>query len=117
VAELAERLAAVLAAPDDHAVVVAVDERDRPIGWVHVERLRLLERPPSADLMGLVVDEGARSRGIGRSLVAAAEELARKWGCRSMVVRTRVSRERAHRFYEREGYSRLKTSHVFEKAL
>jgi hypothetical protein len=32
-------------------------------------------------------------------------------------VRSRVTRERAHQFYEREGYRLLKTSHVFEKRL
>jgi len=35
----------------------------------------------------------------------------------TMVVRSRVARERAHRFYEREGYALVKTSHVFEKPL
>jgi hypothetical protein len=34
-----------------------------------------------------------------------------------MVVRSRIVRERAHRFYEREGYELVKTSHVFEKPL
>jgi hypothetical protein len=28
-----------------------------------------------------------------------------------------VARERAHRFYERQGYDLIKTSHVFEKRL
>jgi len=34
-----------------------------------------------------------------------------------MLVGTRVTRQRAHRFYEREGYAVAKTSHFFEKEL
>lgn len=116
-AEQAERLADLLADPDDHAVLVVVDEADRPIGWAHVERQRILEASRNAVLMGLVVDEEHRSTGVGSTLLRAAEEQALGWGCRTMVVRSRVSRERAHRFYAREGYRLWKTSHVFEKRL
>jgi hypothetical protein len=34
-----------------------------------------------------------------------------------MTVASRIARERAHRFYEREGYERSKTSHIFTKSL
>jgi hypothetical protein len=30
-------------------------------------------------------------------------------------VRTRVTRERAHRFYEKAGFALTKTQHVFDK--
>jgi len=33
------------------------------------------------------------------------------------VVGTRVTPERAHRFYQREGYTLEKTSHFFQKGL
>ena len=114
--ELAERLAAVAA--NDHAkVMVAVDDEDRPIGWIHVEVKRTLVAPLSAQVMGLVVDETARSGGIGRELLRSAEAWAAAQGCRRMLVGTRVTRERAHRFYQREGYAIEKTSYFFEKEL
>jgi GNAT superfamily N-acetyltransferase len=114
--ELAERLAAVAA--NDHAkLMVAVDDEDRPIGWIHVEVKRTLVAPLSAQVMGLVVDEAMRSGGIGRDLLRSAEAWAATRGCRRMLVGTRVTRERAHRFYEREGYAVEKTSYFFEKEL
>jgi GNAT superfamily N-acetyltransferase len=64
-----------------------------------------------------VVDEAHRSGGVGRALLGAAEAWAREHGCEVVTVRSRVARERAHRFYEREGYVRVKTSHVFSKPL
>jgi len=70
--ELAERLAAV-AANDHAAVLVATDAADRPIGWIHVEVKRTLVAPRSAQVMGLVVDDAARSRGIGHNLLHAGE--------------------------------------------
>ncbi|MBA3436207.1 MAG: GNAT family N-acetyltransferase [Chloroflexi bacterium] len=116
-ADLRERLETALAAPADHCLLVAVDTNDVPIGWAHVERLRVLELPPAAQLAGLVVSEQHRSAGVGAALLERTEASARDWGCRSLRVRSNVTRERAHRFYERAGYRRIKTSYTFEKEI
>jgi GNAT superfamily N-acetyltransferase len=114
--ELEDRLAAV--AGNDHAaVLVATDASDRPIGWVHVELKRTLVAPLTAQIMGLVVDAASRGGGVGSELLRAAEAWAADRGCRQMVVGTRITRERAHRFYSREGYTLQKTSHFLVKAL
>jgi GNAT superfamily N-acetyltransferase len=113
--ELSARLPEVAANPD--AVILVAGERDDVQGWIHVELKRSLLAPLAAQVMGLVVDERRRSEGIGAALLAAGEAWARERGCRSMLVGTRVTRERAHRFYRRAGYDLLKTSHFFEKGL
>jgi GNAT superfamily N-acetyltransferase len=115
-AETTERISVLLSRPDDHAALVAEDD-GRAVAWVHVAIYTSLESGRVATIGGLVVDEGHRSGGIGAQLLAAAEEWARESGAAKMVVRSRVTREQAHRFYEREGYAILKTSHVFEKRL
>jgi GNAT superfamily N-acetyltransferase len=89
----------------------------RPIAWVHVAIERTLEATDVAVVRGLVVDETHRSGGVGLALLTAAEEWASQHGCVAVTVRSRVARERAHRFYEREGYVHVKTSHVFTKPL
>jgi GNAT superfamily N-acetyltransferase len=58
-----------------------------------------------------------RSHGIGKILLQEAEKWAKARGVTRALVRSRVAREDAHRFYEREGYIRVKTSAVFEKSL
>jgi len=113
---LGERLAQVRLRNSD-AVLVAVDEHDRPIAWVHISLLALLEASDLAAINGLVVDERRRSGGIGASLVEAAERWARDRGATAILVRSRSTRVRAHRFYERLGYLEVKRSHVFEKPL
>jgi GNAT superfamily N-acetyltransferase len=114
--ELARRVAH-LRAHSDHEVLVATDADDRPIGWIHVGRMPTLEASDAALIGGLVVAEGSRSSGVGTDLVAAAEAWAAAHGARRIVVRSRSTRERAHRFYERLGYAPVKVSHVFEKGL
>jgi ribosomal protein S18 acetylase RimI-like enzyme len=101
----------------DDVVLVAVDGHDAPIGWIHVAMLALLEHSDYASINGLVVDEAHRSRGIGQALVAAAEAWARDRGAAQLTVRSRSTRQRAHRFYERLGYAQVKLSHVFAKPL
>jgi GNAT superfamily N-acetyltransferase len=100
-----------------HAVFVAESGKDGVIGWVHVSRQPLLEAEIRAEVNGLVVAEGQRSLGAGARLLAAAEDWARKHGCKGMSVRSNVIRERAHQFYERNGYEHYKTQKSFRKAL
>jgi GNAT superfamily N-acetyltransferase len=100
-----------------HAVFVAESAKDGVIGWVHVSRQPLLEAEIRAEVNGLVVSEGQRSLGAGAQLLAAAEDWARKHGCKGMSVRSNVIRERAHQFYERHGYEHYKTQKSFRKTL
>lgn len=115
-ATLSHRLRAVLDRGDD-AVLVAVDDANRPVGWVHVGRLAVLETDERAVIHGLVVDEERRSAGIGVELLTAAEDWAREDHIGTMLVRSRSTRGRAHRFYLERGYAEVKRSHVFEKPL
>ena len=100
-----------------HAVFVADSAIDGVIGWLHVSRQPLLEVEIRAEVNGLVVAEGQRSLGAGARLLAAAEDWARKHGCKGMSVRSNVIRERAHKFYERNGYEHYKTQKSFRKTL
>ena len=97
-------------------VFVAVDD-EKVVGWTHVVERIHLEDLPFAEIAGLIVDENARNTGVGASLLRAAEAWAQEHGYEHMRVRSNVIRERAHRFYDREGYARLKRQLVFEKRL
>ena len=109
------RLDAIADHPD-HALLVA-DSGAGVAGWLQVSLPRIFETPPAAEIAGLVVDETRRGGGIGAALVAAAADWARGHGCRALRVRTNVIRERALRFYEREGFGRIKAQHVLERPL
>lgn len=99
------------------ALFVADSPYDGVVGWAHVSVNHLLEVGTRAELNGLVVAEGQRSLGAGARLLDAAEAWARKHDCQSMSVRSNVIRERAHKFYERQGYEHYKTQKAFRKPL
>lgn len=114
--QIRERLRRIQPA-SQNAIFVADSARDGVVGWLHVSKEPLLESDVRAEVNGLVVAEGQRSLGAGAQLLAAAEDWARKHGCKSMSVRSNVIRERAHKFYERHGYEHYKTQKSFRKPL
>lgn len=57
------------------AVLVAVESTEGAVhGFAHVQRHDGLLAPPGARLSALVVDETVRGRGLGTTLLAAAEQ-------------------------------------------
>jgi GNAT superfamily N-acetyltransferase len=115
-AAMAGRLAAALAAPG-HALFGATDRSGVLLGFVHICLRLLLIDPPSAFVESLVVAAGARRRGVGRALMAAAEDWARAAGAGVVRLRSGATRVEAHAFYRALGYQDGKAALGFEKAL
>ncbi|WP_137913126.1 GNAT family N-acetyltransferase [Rudaea sp. 3F27F6] len=116
-AEMGARYARVRAARVGEVFVAEHIADEQVVGWTHVVPRLQLEDAPFAELAGLVVDDAVRGAGVGAVLLKAAEMWARSEGFATMRVRSNVVRERAHRFYEREGYERIKAQAVFRKDL
>ena len=55
-------------------------------------------------ISALVIDEGARGKGVGALLLTAAEERAQALGCGQLELSSSLKREGAHRFYLAQGY-------------
>lgn len=87
------------------------------VGWIHVQATYLLECDARAEIWGLVVSEKARGTGVGRRLVAAAEEWALMRGLDVMALRSNYLRIEAQGFYEHLGYKLTKTQNAFRKNL
>ncbi len=60
----------------------------------------------------VVVDEGARGRGIGEALTAAAIRIAASKGARTVDLTSRPAREAANRLYRRLGFE-LRDTNVY----
>jgi GNAT superfamily N-acetyltransferase len=90
-------------------------ERDRVLG---VAVYRIHEKT-SAGLQlyvdDLVADEVERSRGVGRTLMAHLEQVAREAGCEMFALDSGRHRPQAHKFYFREGM--VISSFHFQKPL
>jgi GNAT superfamily N-acetyltransferase len=100
-----------------HAVFIAELPGGKVGGWTHVSVSPQIETDLRAELNALIVADGQRSLGVGLRLLEAAEIWSRKHGCKSMSVRSNVIRDRAHKFYERNGYEHYKTQKAFRKPL
>ena len=85
-------------------------------GAVTLHQMIVLHRPkPVGRITSLVVDDSVRGRGIGRALVAAAEEALASRGCGLLEITSNASLPEAHTFYAHLGYEQ--TSLRFAKVL
>lgn len=102
---------------ENHVLFVAEGVGGQVTGWAHVFVRQLLQVDRHAELGGVVVLAEQQSRGLGQLLMERAEDWARDKGCEAVYVRSNVTREGAHRFYEGIGYEQIKTSRVFLKRI
>jgi len=115
--EVELRLAETLA--DGGSAIWVAEERPRGnvIGWIQAAVRPLVVLDRHAEIEGLVVDVRYRGRGVGRLLIQEAEFWARRKGCDLVSLRSNVARQEARPFYEKLGYSVIKTQWTFRKVL
>ena len=105
-------LAQIISAPCNTLLLA----RDREQGGHIVGTLTLvIFRIPTALrawIEDVVVDKGARGRGVGEALTAEALRIATARGARTIDLTSRRSREAAHRLYEKAGFS-LRDTNVY----
>jgi len=104
-----------LLARSEHLVLVA--EITEVVGWIHALEQHLLESGLRCEIVGLVVAANHRAKGIGRRLATRVERWAAERGVEELSVRSNVTRSESHPFYERLGYVRTKTQHVYRKQI
>jgi GNAT superfamily N-acetyltransferase len=101
----------------DRIIYVAAGLDNQAIAWIHTYTYHSLLTDFHAEIGGLVVAEGDRGTSIGRKLLHQVESWAKARGCQSLLVRSNIVRSTAHHFYQKCGYSQVKTSFVFHKVL
>jgi GNAT superfamily N-acetyltransferase len=109
-----ERRLASLPAEDD-VWVATID--GVVVGWVHCSLRRSLVVEPGIEVLGNVVGRRWRGRGVGRALMAMAEQSATDRGVSAVRLRSGSQREEAHQFYRAIGYREQKTQRVFIREL
>lgn len=97
-ADVAEAARALLVAEDDSGIV----------GTVQLVLRQPENQPHRADLSKMLVHRRARRRGLGATLLEAAEEMARDCGKTLLVLDTNTGSD-AERLYARMGWVRVGT--------
>ena len=111
---LREWLGAILAR-DDQRVIVAETPGGGVCGWLQAHSNTVLESGLRVEILGLIVSESVRRRGVGRILVQQAETWAAEISAEAVVVRSNAKRVESHAFYPSLGYTPSKTQVVYRK--
>ncbi len=69
------------------------------------------------EALGLIVREEYRGFNIGVKLLSELERIALSKNIHYIYLRSNVKRDKAHKFYLREGYSIVKSQHAFLKKI
>jgi N-acetylglutamate synthase-like GNAT family acetyltransferase len=97
------RLARLLAREGSRVFVA--ERAGRVLGVLGLHRMPVLTSLSDiAMIIALVVTEGERRSGVGRMLIARAEDEARAWQCGRIMVTSAERRADAHTFYQALGY-------------
>ncbi len=113
--DVATRLSHILSRTDQQFLVAESD--GRPIAWLHAAMSEYVETEAFVVIAGLVVDRSHRRKGVARLLMEEAEAWARGQGCSIVRLWSSSVRTASHRFYERLGYTNIKTQYSFAKSL
>lgn len=102
------------------AVLVAEDASHRLIGFAEVSRRAWAEgcdTSPVGFLEGWYVEPAHQRQGVGRALVAAAEEWARSKGCREFASDTRYENADGASAHRAIGFTEVEQLRCFRKGL
>ncbi len=89
----------------DHSRVLVAEHEGELLGFIAVHALPRFEHDDRIlRVLALVVDAGARERGVGRQLMTEAERIAADLGAAFVEVTSGHHRPDARRLYESMGY-------------
>jgi GNAT superfamily N-acetyltransferase len=99
-----------------HSQVLVAEGDGVVLGFVALHALPRFEHDDRiVRLLALVVDAGARERGLGRALIAAAEDVATELGAAFTEITAAHHRPEARRLYETLGYDAGVTTYLRKK--
>ena len=91
--------------PQGSAIFIAEDERGVALGLIHLQPgADYYHREPHGHIADLIVAAAGEGRGVGRRLMAAAEEWARARGFGWLTLSVFADNRRARELYTRLGF-------------
>lgn len=91
--------------PPNSFVFVAEDEGGVPVGFMHLQKTQdFFNGRTNCHISDLAVAPGHEGQGVGRALLAHAEDWAREHRCALMTLAVFPGNERARALYASNGY-------------
>ena len=100
---------AELVESDNTLIFLGTDEHDCILGMLSLIVMKI-PTGNKAWIEDVVVDQAARGKGLGKSLMNHALEQAKKLGAKSVDLTSRPSRESANKLYQALGYEIRETN-------
>ena len=98
------------------SLVVVAEHEDAILGFIAVHSMARFEHDDRiVRILALVVDAGARERGVGRALMAEAERFGREVGAAFVELTAGHHRPEARHLYESLGYDSTVTAYLRKK--
>jgi len=99
---------------NDHQVYIA-EKDDTIVGYIHLIHSMRIGSNPFIEIAAFIIDESARSIGVGSSLIHETENWASSLGLKDVRIRSNIIRQEAHNFFQNRGFQNIKTQEVFAK--
>jgi ribosomal protein S18 acetylase RimI-like enzyme len=100
----------------EHAQVIVAEHDGALLGFIAIHALPRFEHDDwIVRILALVVDAGARERGVGRALMAEAERIGRDLGAGFIELTAGHHRPEARHLYESLGYDSTVTAYLRKK--
>ena len=99
-----------------HSRVIVAERDGAVLGFAALHALPRFEHDDRiVRILALVVDAGARERGVGRALIAEAESIATELGAAFIEITAGHHRPEARRLYESAGYDASVAAYLRKK--
>lgn len=108
-----QRLVQILQKENNRIFVAEIE--NKIVGYIHSADYDCTYVDSLKDILALAVDKSYRGKGIGNTLLLAAEEWAKETGSLGVRLVSGIDREEAHKFYKACGYVNRKNQMNFIK--
>jgi len=99
-----------------HSQVLVAEHDAAILGFIAIHAMPRFEHDDRiVRILALVVDAGARERGVGRALMAEAERIAGELGAAFIEITAAHHRPEARHLYESQGYDGTVTAYLRKK--
>lgn len=113
-AQIESNIRRLIGSPEN-LLLVAVDEEDVVVGFIHANNHDPVYAPPMKDIVAIAIYDEYRHLGLGKRMIRAVEDWAVQTGAHGIRVNSGVEQKSALRFYKSCGYEYIKTAYNFRK--
>ena len=100
---------------DSTQVIFVAETNNKVVGYIHLVNYDVIYADNFKNCLGLAVDNDYKRNGIGSALLNQAEIWAKENGAVGIRLCSGIEREKAHQFYQSQGYEVTKLQKNIKK--